>query len=70
MGFWDLADRINWEQACRVLGVKKSTLFRLVNEGELNAYGAGLRNRFFLKSECHALRQKRELARKKKTRAK
>ena len=63
MGFYDLADRINWEQACRVLGVQKSTLFRWVKEGRLAAYGAGERNRFFLKSECLRLRREREAKR-------
>lgn len=66
MGFYDLADRINWEQACRVLGVQKSTLFRWVKEGRLKAYGAGERNRFFLKSECLRLRREKEAARQKK----
>lgn len=65
MGLYDLRDRINWEQACRVLGVRKSTLFRWVNEGQITAYGLGERNRFFLRSECEAL-----IARKAKERRK
>ena len=68
MGLYDLRDRINWEQACCVLGVKKSTLFRWVNDGLITAYGAGERNRFFLRSECEALLA-RKAQEKRKTKA-
>ena len=60
MGFWDISDRINWEQACRVLGVSKSALYRYVRDGKLPAYGLGERNRFFLKSECMALLKEKQ----------
>lgn len=51
MGLYDLCDRINWIQACRILGVSKSTLYRMVEAGIVRSYGVGARNRFFLKSE-------------------
>ncbi len=53
MGLYDLADRLNWQQACMFLGVSKSAFFRLVREGAFNAYGQQ-RNRFYLKSELQA----------------
>lgn len=53
MGLMDLSDRLNWEQACRVLGISKSTLFRLTRKGELTAYGV-YGSRFWLRSECFA----------------
>lgn len=64
MGFYDLHDRINWEQACRVLGVSKSALYRYVREGKLPAYGLGERNRWFLRSDCEALLKEKGRSRK------
>ena len=51
MGLYDLSDRLNWVQACRLMGISKSTLYRLVEAGRILSYGAGTRNRFFLRSE-------------------
>lgn len=65
MGLYDLNDRLNWHQACIILGCSKSTFFRLVGKGTIPAYGAADRGRFFLKTDCMAY-----LARKKKSRRK
>ncbi len=48
----DLHDRLNWQQACEVLGCSKSTLYRLVDKGVLQAYGAGSRCRWYSRKEC------------------
>lgn len=63
MGLYDLCDRINWIQACRLIGISKSTLYRLVKAGRISSYGAGARNRFFLKSELKEYMSKRAYAR-------
>lgn len=55
MGLYDLCDRVNWMQACKILGVSKSTLYRMVEAGLLRSYGVGARNRFFLKSELRSV---------------
>lgn len=50
MGMFDLCDRLNWEQAARLLGVGRSTFFKLVQDGQIKGYGCkGCR--FYLKSE-------------------
>lgn len=59
MGLYDLCDRLNWVQACRLLSVSKSTLYRLVEAGMISSYGAGARNRFFLRSELKEYMSKR-----------
>ncbi len=73
MGFYDLGDRLNREQAMRVLGVgSKSAFYRLLMlaKGAIRAYG-GIRHgsvikgqRFFLKSELEAFLRKQAQARK------
>lgn len=50
----DLQDRLNWQQACTVLGCKKSTLYKLVDDGAIGAYGAGARFRWYSRAECLA----------------
>lgn len=44
--------RLTWKEACDVLGCKKSMLYRLVEKGELSAYGVGKRNRWYKLNEC------------------
>ncbi len=71
MGFYDLGDRLNREQAMRVLGVgSKSAFYRMLAKGAIRAYG-GIRHgsvikgqRFFLKSELEAFLRKQAQARK------
>ena len=53
MGLYDLADRLNWQQAAKLLNVSRATFFRLVRKGKLQAYGME-RCRFYLKSELMA----------------
>lgn len=55
MALYDLADRLNWQQACEILGCSKTHLYRLVREKKLMAYGVGKRSRYFLRSECEKL---------------
>ena len=55
MALYDLSDRLNWEQACEVLGCSKAHLYRLVRSGRLRTYGAGKRNRWFLRRDCEIL---------------
>ena len=55
MSVCDLSERLNWKQACALLGCTKSTLFRLVKEGKLPAYGVGQRGRWYLRSDCNYL---------------
>lgn len=51
MALFDLSERLNWQQACEVLGCSKAHLYRMVRSGKLNMYGAGKRYRWFLKRE-------------------
>ena len=48
-------DRLNWRQACDLLGCSKSTLYRLVARGVLRASGVTTRHRWFSRRECLAL---------------
>ncbi len=48
----DFGDRLNWRQACAVLGCKKTTLYKLVDTGHIKAYGVGSRFRWYSKKEC------------------
>lgn len=50
----DLHDRLNWQQACTLLGCKKTTLYVLVHAGVLTAYGVGKRCRWYSRAECQA----------------
>ena len=54
MALMDLDDRISWEQAVRILGVSKSSFFRLVKSGRIPGYGNEARCRFYLRSDCRA----------------
>ncbi len=48
----ELQDRLNWQQACTVLGCSKTTLYKLVREKLLKSYGTGARYRWFSRGEC------------------
>ena len=39
MALYDLADRLNWQQACEILGCSKAQLYRLVKEKKIPVYG-------------------------------
>ncbi len=60
MGLFDLSDRLNWRQAAALLGVRKSSFFRLVNMGEINAYGLKGCS-FYLRSEIEEFLLRREM---------
>lgn len=47
-----LPERLNWKQACELLGCKKDTFYRLIREGTIQAYGVGKRCRWFNRAEC------------------
>ena len=47
MALYDLSDRLNWQQACAVLGCGKTHLYALVKEGKLRMYGTRKRYRWF-----------------------
>ena len=49
---FQISDRLNWQQACTILGCKKSAFYRLVGSGEIIAYGIGARYRWYSKKEC------------------
>lgn len=39
MALYDLSDRLNWQQACEILGCSKAQLYRLVKEKKIPVYG-------------------------------
>lgn len=51
MALYDLSDRLNWQQACEILGCSKTHLYRLVRAGKIPAYGIGKRYRWFLRAD-------------------
>lgn len=53
-------ERLDWKAACDFLGCKKSTLYRMIYDGRLPAYGVGRRNRFILRSDCEKILQDKE----------
>lgn len=57
MALYDLADRLNWQQACEILGCSKTHLYRLVRAGKMPIYGIGKRYRWFHRTDCEALLQ-------------
>ncbi len=59
MGLYDLADRLNWQQAARLIGCSKTSFFRLVRRGKIRAYGME-RCRFYLKSEVAEYMQEQD----------
>lgn len=52
---FDLSDRLNWKQACTVLGCGKSAFYELVKNSDLVAYGVGTRNRWYSRKECQKI---------------
>lgn len=55
MTIYDLSERLNWKQACEVLGCGKSTLYRLVREGKILSYGVGKRGLWFRRNDCEKI---------------
>lgn len=51
MALYDLADRLNWQQACEILGCSKAQLYRLVKAKKIPVYGTGKRYRWYLRTD-------------------
>lgn len=49
--------RLNWKQACEILGCKKTRFYELVNSGKLRGFrvGGGKRNLWVYEQDCLAL---------------
>ena len=58
MALYDLSDRLNWQQACEVLGCGKTHLYALVKEGKLHMYGTGKRYRWFSRNDLEVILEK------------
>ena len=58
MALYDLSDRLNWQQACEVLGCGKTHLYALVKEGKLHLYGTGKRYRWFSRNDLEVILEK------------
>lgn len=49
-------ERLNWEQACRILGCGKTHFYHLVNSGALPAYrSGGKRGLWVWEKDCREL---------------
>ena len=51
MALYDLSDRLNWQQACEILGCSKAQLYRLVKEKKIPGYVTGKRYRWYLRTD-------------------
>ena len=57
MALYDLADRLNWQQACEILGCSKAQGVRLgavqreLKEKKIPVYGTGKRYRWYLRTD-------------------
>lgn len=49
--------RLNWQQACKVLGCSKTQFYRLVNSGQLTAFRMGRRGLWVRETDCRNLLQ-------------
>lgn len=47
-----MKERLNWREACEVLGCSRSTFFRMVAAGHIQAHGLCTTRRWYLRSEC------------------
>lgn len=48
-------NRLNWQQACAILGCSKAKFYRLVKRGELMAYKVGKRGLWVKREDCEKL---------------
>lgn len=48
----NLPERLNWKQACELLGCGKDTFYLLIREGKIQSYGVGRRCRWVKRSDC------------------
>ncbi len=53
----DRGQRLNWRQACEILGCGKNRFYRLVRTGKLPAYrlAGGRRDMWVYESDCRSL---------------
>lgn len=49
--------RLNWQQACKVLGCGKTQFYKLVNNGQLPAFRFGRRGLWVREADCRKLLQ-------------
>lgn len=47
-----LPERLNWKQACELLGCKKDKFYTLVRQGKLKACRVGKRGLWVSREEC------------------
>lgn len=55
MTIYDLSERLNWKQACEVLGCGKTKLYALIRNGKLPSYRVGARGMYVLRTDCKRL---------------
>ena len=51
MALYDLADRLNWQQACEILGCSKAQLYRLGEGKKISVFGKGKKYRWDLRKD-------------------
>lgn len=48
-------NRLNWKQACAILGCSKAKFYRLIKRGEITAYKVGKRGLWVWRGDCEKL---------------
>ena len=49
--------KLNWQQACQILGCGKTRFYQLINNGELPAFRVGKRGLWVREEDCRSLVQ-------------
>ena len=47
--------RINYKRACEILNCSKTKFYSLLEQGHLQSFGVGMRNRFVYEEDCRRL---------------
>lgn len=47
--------RLNWKQACEILGCGKTCFYQMVKSGKLRAFSVGKRNLWVYEDDCFKL---------------
>lgn len=55
MPVYDLSERLNWKQACTVLGCGKTKFYELIHSGALAAHRVGKKGLWVSRAECEKL---------------
>lgn len=50
-----LPERLNWKQACALLGCGKTKFYGLIKKGELTAHRSGKRGLWVLRKDCERI---------------